>query len=76
MRLHDVLARVLDEPADQLTDDSSPDTVLNWTSMRHVTLLVEIENVYDIRFSNAEMATMRSLGDIKAALAKKGVEAA
>lgn len=76
MRLHDVLARVLDEPADQLTDDSSPDTVLNWTSMRHVTLLVEIENAYDIRFSNAEMATMRSLGDIKAALAKKGVEAA
>lgn len=74
MQLNDLLSRVLEEPADQLTDDASPDTVLNWTSMRHVTLLVEIENAYDIRFSNAEMMTMRSLGDIKAALAKKGVE--
>jgi acyl carrier protein len=74
MRLHDVLARVLDEPADQLTDDSSPDNVLNWTSMRHVTLLIEIENAYGIRFTNAEMTTMRSLGDIKAAIAGKGVE--
>ena len=76
MQLNDVLARVLDEPADQLTDDSSPDNVLNWTSMRHVTLLIEIENAYGIRFSNAEMTTMRSLGDIKATLAKKGVEVA
>jgi acyl carrier protein len=76
MRLHDVLARVLDEPADQFTDDSSPENVLAWTSLRHVTLLIEIEQAYGIRFSNAEMTTMRSMGDIKAALAKKGVQVA
>jgi acyl carrier protein len=75
MRLHDVFAQVLDEPADHFTDDSSPENMLKWTSMRHVTLLIEIENAYDIRFSNTEMTTMRSMGDIKAVLAKKGVEA-
>jgi acyl carrier protein len=48
--------------------------VLNWTSLRHVTLLVEVENEYGIRFSNAEMATMRSVGDIRTALRKKGVQ--
>jgi acyl carrier protein len=74
MQLQDLVSRVLDEPADQLTDESSPDTVLNWTSMRHVTLLIEIENAYGVRFSNAEMTTMRSYGDIKATLARKGVE--
>jgi len=73
MALEDVLERVLEEPADSFDDDSSPDTVLNWTSLRHVTLLVEIENEYGIRFANAEMATMRSVGDIRAALTKKGV---
>jgi len=72
--LEDVLERVMEEPADSFTDDSSPDVVLNWTSLRHVTLLVEIENEYGIRFSNAEMATMRSVGDIRAALTKKGVQ--
>jgi acyl carrier protein len=74
MSLEDVLERVMEEPADSFTDDSSPDVVLNWTSLRHVTLLVEIENEYGIRFSNAEMATMRSVGDIRAALMKKGVQ--
>ena len=73
MALEDVLERVLEEPADSFDDDSSPDTVLAWTSLRHVTLLVEIENEYGIRFSNAEMTTMRSVGDIRAALTKKGV---
>jgi acyl carrier protein len=72
MALEDVLARVLEEPADTFTDDSSPDTVLGWTSLRNVTLLVELENEYDIRFSNAEMTTMRSVGDIRAALTKHG----
>jgi acyl carrier protein len=74
MSLEDVLERVMDEPADSFTDDSSPDVVLNWTSLRHVTLLVEVENEYGIRFSNAEMATMRSVGDIRTALRKKGVQ--
>jgi acyl carrier protein len=73
MSLEEVFERVLEEPADTFTDDASPDNVLTWTSLRHVTVLVEIENEYGIRFSNAEMATMRSVGDIRNALAKKGV---
>jgi len=73
MRLEEVFARVLEEPADSFTDDASPDNVLAWTSLRHVTLLIEIENEYDTRFSNAEMTTMRSFGDIRAALSRKGV---
>ena len=73
MALEDVFARVMEEPADTFTDDSSPDTVLGWTSLRNVTLLVEIENEFGVRFSNAEMATMRSLGDVRAALATRGL---
>lgn len=73
MRLEAVLARVLDEPVDSFTEDSSPDNMWKWTSLRNVTLLIEIENEFDIRFSNTEMSTIRTLGDIRAALAKKGV---
>jgi acyl carrier protein len=72
MALEDVLARILEEPADTFTDESSPDTVLAWTSLRNVTLLVELENEYDIRFSNAEMTTMRSVGDLRTALTRHG----
>ncbi|TYB62202.1 acyl carrier protein [Nonomuraea sp. PA05] len=76
MRLEDVLATVLEQPADSFTDESSSENVLTWTSLRHVTLLIEVENEFGIRFTNAEMTTMRSLGDIRAALERKGVAAA
>jgi acyl carrier protein len=74
MRLVEVLSRVFDEPAGGFSDESSQDTVLNWTSLRHVTLLVELERSYNVRFSNAEMASMRSVGDIRSALTKKGAQ--
>jgi acyl carrier protein len=73
MGMREVFARVLDEPEESFTDESTPDTVAGWTSLRHVTLLVTLENEYKVRFSNAEMATMRSYGDIKTALDGKGV---
>ena len=73
MVLAEVFAEVFEEPVESFTDDSNRESVLGWTSMRHVALLVKIENVYGMRFSNAEMATMRSMGDIRAALSRKGV---
>lgn len=73
MALANVFEKILEEPADSFNDDSSPDTILSWTSLRNVTLLVEIEQEFGIRFSNAEMTTMRSFGDIRTALEKKGV---
>lgn len=73
MRLEAVVARVLDEPVDSIAEDSSPDNMWKWTSLRNVTLLIEIENEFDIRFSNTEMSTIRTLRDIRAVLVKKGV---
>ena len=74
MRLADVFAKVFEEPADSFTDDSTQETVLNWTSLRHVTLLVELENAYGVRFTNPELTTMRSMGDIRTTLKAKGVD--
>jgi len=73
MVLAEVFSEVFEEPVERFTDESNQETVLGWTSMRHVALLVKIENAYGTRFSNAEMATMRSMGDIRAALARKGL---
>jgi acyl carrier protein len=73
MALTDVFARVLEEPVEAVDEETSRDTCLNWTSMRHVALLVELEKEYGIRFSNPEMTTMRSVADVRAALTAKGV---
>jgi acyl carrier protein len=72
MQLEDVFAKVLNTPAASFTDDTSQDNLGAWTSLRNVTLLVALEEKYGVRFSNAEMTTMRSVGDIRRALTKKG----
>ncbi|WP_433272594.1 acyl carrier protein [Actinosynnema sp. CS-041913] len=74
MRLTEVVGRVLDLDPAELTDDSSRDTILKWTSMHHVKLLVEIESAYGIRFSNPEMASMQTIGDVRASLLRHGAE--
>lgn len=74
MLLTEVFARALDAPAEELAEESSRKNVMGWTSLRHVRLLVEVEGAYGIRFSNAEMAAMHTLGDIRAALIRRGAE--
>jgi acyl carrier protein len=76
MRLEDVFADVFEEPVDRFHEESTPETVFKWTSLMHITLLMEIETAFGVEFSNAEMITLRSLGEIRAALASKGVAAA
>lgn len=73
MTLAQVFADIFEQPADSFSDASNQDSVDGWTSLRHVALLVGVENAYGIRFSNAEMASMRSMGDIRSALQRKGV---
>ncbi len=74
MLLTEVFARALDAQPEEFTDESSRETVMGWTSLRHVKLLVEVETAYGIRFSNAEMAAMHTLGDVRAALTRRGAE--
>jgi acyl carrier protein len=76
MRLEDVFADVFEQPAESFGDGSSQENTETWTSLGHVKLLVAIETCFGVRFSNAEMATMRSLGDIRAVLAQKGMRVA
>ena len=76
MRLEDVFADVLEQPAEVFDDSSDQQNTPNWTSLANVRLLVALEGAFGVRFSNAEMATMRSLGDIRSVLATKGVAVA
>jgi acyl carrier protein len=72
MRLEDVFADVFELPPDAFHDGSNQQNTEPWTSLGHVRLLVAIESRFGVRFSNAEMTTMRSLGDIREVLSGRG----
>jgi acyl carrier protein len=73
MRLEELFAQVLHEPAASLSDAASPVTHRNWDSLRHIELVMAAEAEYGIRFATAEVTTIRTLGCMRALLQRKGV---
>lgn len=72
MEFTDVVADVLDVDPAQIVDHASPATVDNWTSLRHVQLVVTLEEVYGISFSREEIQGFKSIRNVRETLLSKG----
>jgi acyl carrier protein len=57
--LKKVMARVFEISEEQITTESSPDTLERWDSLKHMELIVEIENHFEIELP--EIAIIESL---------------
>jgi acyl carrier protein len=68
-----VVARVFGRTASELNDATSPETVGEWDSLGHITLIIELEAAYGVSFGPEEAMAMTSVGAIKAALRAHGV---
>ncbi|MFZ2007909.1 MAG: acyl carrier protein [Stellaceae bacterium] len=71
-RVSKVFAEVLGLSAEQITDDTSPDNTPQWDSMAAMSLVVAIEDEFDVRLSTAEIVSMRNVAIVKKVLASKG----
>jgi acyl carrier protein len=47
-----VVSQVLGIPADSITDDTSPETVESWDSLRHMDLVLSLEEAFGIRLTD------------------------
>jgi acyl carrier protein len=72
--LHDVIARALHVPTSSVADESTPETLRRWDSLRHLDLMTSIEDAYGVQFSTAEIVLAKSVGDIRRLLQSKGLE--
>ena len=55
----------------ELNENSSSKDILVWDSLRHVMLITEIENQFDIKFELDEMLSMKTFGEIRQNIASK-----
>jgi acyl carrier protein len=72
--LHEVVARALNVAVATVSDDSRPETLRRWDSLRHLDLMTAIEDAYRVRFSTPEIMRAKSVGDIRRLLREKGLE--
>ena len=75
MRLEELFASVLQEPAATLSDAASPTTHRSWDSLRHIELVMAAEAQYGVQFATSEVVTIRTLGCMRERLQQKGIAA-
>jgi acyl carrier protein len=59
------------DPLLELTYETTSDDVLEWDSMNHVALVVEVEGYFDIQFPMAEIDELKSVGELVQAIENK-----
>jgi acyl carrier protein len=66
-----VVATVLEVDPGELVDAAGPHTLPTWTSLRHLQLIVTLEEAFGISFEYHEIRGLRSIGDVRDALSAK-----
>ena len=57
-RIKNVMSAVFDIPVDQIKDNSSADTIESWDSLKHMNLVVALEEEFEIEFKDDEIIEM------------------
>lgn len=67
-----VLATALQIPETAITDDLAMKDVETWDSLKHMELIVSLENAFGIELSFDEIVTMQTVNEIKRVLKQRG----
>jgi|KBSMisStaDraftv2_1062788.scaffolds.fasta_scaffold65972_2 acyl carrier protein len=70
-----VVSEVLGRPVASIDDDSSPDNIESWDSLKQMNLVLALEQEFGIRFTDERIVEMLSVRLIVAAVAQLGPQA-
>lgn len=63
-RLTHIFRDVLDDDSLVLRDDLTADQVEGWDSLNHIDLIVAVERNFKIRFTTAEITSLKNVGEL------------
>jgi len=66
--IKEVMSLVLEVPAENIDDGSSPDTIESWDSLKHMNLIVALEEEFKIQFTDEEIVEMMSFSIIESTI--------
>ena len=64
-RIKEVMASVFDISKEDVKDDTSPDTIELWDSLKHMNLIVALEEEFEIEFSDDDISNIMNYQLIK-----------
>lgn len=69
-----IFREVFDMPDLQMTDAMTAEDVADWDSLSHVQLVMAIETTFSVKFTTAEVMSLKNVGEFWALLNKKLVK--
>ena len=73
-KLYGIIAKVMDISIDEITDNSSPETIPSWDSFNSYILLDELESEFKTEFTIDEVTETKNVSDIKKHLNAHGID--
>ena len=67
----DIFEEVMDLEDVALDDDTTANDIEEWDSLSHIRLIIAIERSFGIKFSNAEIESLKKFGDLVALVGRK-----
>ena len=64
-QIKSVMSAIFDIPTNQIGDDASSDTIESWDSLKHMQLIVAIEEEFGVKFDDMDVIEMISFQLIK-----------
>lgn len=72
-RVRHILGLVLEMPEQQIDEGLSAEDASNWDSIRHLNLVMALEEAFGVSFSSDELGRLTSYRAIVDALAERGI---
>lgn len=69
--LTDVFRDIFDDETLTLTPETSAADIPGWDSMNHITIVVEAERRFGVKFRTGEIEGLKTVGDFTALITKK-----
>lgn len=70
-KVNEVFHEVFDDDSIMIAEETTAADVEGWDSLRHITLIEEIEDAFDIRFTMKEVNGMKNVGEMVGIIAER-----
>ena len=63
-QVFEIIARIMGVSTNEISEDSSPQTLSKWDSLRHMKLILALEETLEIQFLHSEISSMKDVRSI------------
>ena len=67
-KLRTIIETIMNVPSDMIDDESGPDNIDGWDSLRHMRLILAVEDYYSLSFSDSEITSINDVKTLKEVL--------